>query len=423
MNILYMDCFSGISGNMTIGAFLDLGVPEKNLLESLEKLNVHGFKIIISKKLKNGIEGTYFDVILEHEELHECQHGQTNHEHFHDHNHGCAHNHEEHAHEHNHNYDSHEHRNLYDVEKIIDESGLSENVKELSKRIFRFVAVAEAKVHGKPIEEIHFHEVGALDSIVDIIGTAVCIDSLNIDKIIVSKLPLGSGYVKCQHGLIPVPAPATLEIIKNGKIPVCSNGVEGELVTPTGAAIVAALAQEFGNQPEMEIERIGYGAGSKDFEIPNVLRLVLGKKINNTEKVILAETNIDDTTGEVLGYVMERLFAHGALDVFFTPIYMKKCRPAFKLSFLARENDLEKLEKIVFAETSTIGIRKTEMNRSVMQRSMHLADTKYGQINVKKAIYKDLVKYSGEYEDIKNAALNCKVPIQDVYDEIKNIRI
>jgi len=282
MNILYMDCFSGISGNMTIGAFLDLGVDEKMLTNELNKLNVDGYKIEISKKVKNGIEGTYFDVILEDEE-HEHEH-----EHSHEHDHDHAHLEHEHSHNHDHNHDEnahhlddhhqHLHRNLYDVEKIIDDSELSQNVKDLSKKIFNYVAVAEAKVHGKAISEVHFHEVGAIDSIVDIIGTAICVDSLNIDKIVVSKLHVGMGFVKCQHGLMPIPAPATLEIIKNGKIPVYSKGIEGELVTPTGAAIVAALADEFGNQPDMEIEKIGYGSGFKDFEIPNMLRLTLGKK-------------------------------------------------------------------------------------------------------------------------------------------------
>ncbi len=216
MNILYMDCFSGISGNMTIGAFLDLGVDEKVLLEGLGKLNVEGYKIQISKKIKNGIEGTYFNVILEDEEHHVRA-----------------------AHEY--------HRNLRDIEKIIDESQLSDKVKYLSKKIFGRVAAAEAKVHGKPIGEIHFHEVGAIDSIVDIVGTAICIDSLSIDKIVASKLPSGSGFVRCQHGLIPVPAPAVLEIIKGSKIPMYSNGIEDELTTPTGAAIVAALADEYGD--------------------------------------------------------------------------------------------------------------------------------------------------------------------------------
>lgn len=417
MNILYMDCFSGISGNMTIGAFLDLGVDEKMLLEELNKLHVDGYKINISKKIKNGIEGTYFDVILEDEEHND---GGDEHEHHHEHCHDHEHEHSrEHNLEHQH---SHQHRNLYDVEKIIDDSELSNKVKELSKKIFGFVAVAESKVHGKPIDEIHFHEVGAIDSIVDIIGTAICVESLNIDKIVVSKLHVGTGFVNCQHGLMPVPAPATLEIIKNGKIPVYCKDIEGELVTPTGAAIVAALADEFGSQPDMEIEKIGYGSGYKDFAIPNMLRLILGKKKTDLEKIILAETNIDDTTGEVLGYVMERLLDAGARDVFFTPIYMKKCRPAVKLTFLAKECDVDKLEKIIFSETSTIGIRKIEVKRSTMERSSQLINTKFGDISVKKAVYEDITKYSGEFEDIKKAAIKYNIPIKEVYDAITNLR-
>ncbi len=271
MNILYMDCFSGISGNMTLGAFIDLGVDKEMLLGELDKLNLDGYKIELSKKTKNGIVGTYFDVILD-EEPH-------SHDHSHDHN-----NEESNAHDDKHTH-SHEHRNLAAIEKIIDDSSLSQNIKILSKQMFNYVAVAEAKIHGKPVEEVHFHEVGAIDSIIDIIGTAICVDSLNPDKIIASKLHLGSGFVRCQHGIIPVPAPATLEIIKNAKIPVYSKGVVGELVTPTGAAIVAALADEFSNQPEMEIESIGYGAGYKDFKMPNVLRLILGKKKLNPNKL------------------------------------------------------------------------------------------------------------------------------------------
>jgi uncharacterized protein (TIGR00299 family) protein len=269
MNILYMDCFSGISGNMTIGAFLDLGLDKDYLINELKKLNLDGYKIEISKKTKNGIEGTYFDVILDEHEISNC------HEDQHAHGDGHSHLHED---EHDHNHHSNIHRNLYSIEKLIDESQLSDKVKDLSKKIFNYVAVAEAKVHGKTIEEVHFHEVGAIDSIIDIVGTAICIERLNIEKVVVSKLHTGTGFVKCQHGLIPVPAPATLEIIKNGKIPIYSKGIEGELVTPTGAAIVAALADEFGSQPEMEIEKIGYGVGYKDFQIPNLVRFILGKK-------------------------------------------------------------------------------------------------------------------------------------------------
>lgn len=488
MKTLYMDCFSGISGNMTIGAFLDLGVDQEYLLQELRKLQVDGYEIQISKKQKNGITGTYFDVILEeeikhshhHEDSSEIDHLQEEkkekalppctckrhrtycvcgknklpkepgskkkkhknknkkyaehaiHFHadsgFHSHKAHDEHHHDEHpGHHHHHDHGEHEHaphRNLQDITTIIDTSELSNQVKQLSKKMFTFVAEAEAKVHGKPIEEVHFHEVGAIDSIIDIVGTAICIDFIKPDRIVASHLPVGSGFVRCQHGLIPVPAPATLEIIRKGGIPTYSNGIQKELATPTGAAILAALAQEYGSQPEMEIQAIGYGAGLYDFEIPNTLRLIVGEVLTPKRKrksepgILLAETNVDDTTGEVLGYVMSRLLDAGALDVFFTPIYMKKCRPAVTLSFLCEEALLPELEKIVFEETSTIGIRTIPVQRTVMNRKTETVNTRYGAIRVKKSTYGSITKTSGEFEDIKAAAQQNGVPIQTIYQAL-----
>lgn len=266
MRILYLDCFSGISGNMALGAFLDIGVEENTLVEGLKKLNVDGYEIKISKRAKNGIVGTYVDIILEGEEIHE--HSHTDHEHHH---HGDDH--------HHHNSHSHSHdRNLFDIEKLIDDSDLGVEVKELSKKIFKYVALAESKIHGKPLSEIHFHEVGALDSIMDIVGTAICINALKVDKVISSPLHTGTGFVKCQHGLIPVPVPATLEILKEEKIPFYSTGIPRELVTPTGAAIIAGIVDGFGMMPDMEAEAVGYGAGTRDLEIPNMLRMIVGVK-------------------------------------------------------------------------------------------------------------------------------------------------
>ena len=507
MKTLYMDCFSGISGNMTIGAFLDLGVDKDMLLSELNKLHIDGYRIEISKKQKNGITGTYFDVILQeapscHQEevsgadqepnaeqkaLPRCTckhhrayciwgknklpdeygrkkkkqkekhkyhlshdgkrshteevysslgHGEAHHDHAHDdhhehhehdrHEHEHEHGHKHgHGHEHTHEHTHAPHRNLQDITEIIDGSKLSDRVKQLSKKMFSFVAEAEAKVHGKPIEEVHFHEVGAIDSIIDIVGTAICVDSLNPGRIVASHLPVGSGFVRCQHGLIPVPAPATLEIIRKGGIPVYSNGIKKELATPTGAAILAALAEEYGPQPEMEIHAVGYGAGLYDLEIPNTLRLILGETLPAKENpkpqsgVILAETNIDDTTGEVLGYVMGRLLDAGALDVFFTPIYMKKCRPAVTLSFLCEASLVQALERIVFEETSTIGIRKILVQRTVMDRAYETVETPYGKIKVKKVTYGGLTKRYGEFENVKAAAERHGVPIQKVYDALK----
>ncbi len=266
MKILYLDCFAGISGDMTLGAFLDLGVSEKALRDGFAQLKeVSGYELKVEKDIKNGIAGTKVDIVLDQEkEHHHDDHGHE-HDHGHDHDHG-------HSHDHSHDV------NLAAVERIIDASGLAEEVKALSKKIFHHVAVAEANVHGKPVEEVHFHEVGAVDSILDIVGTAICFHELEIDKVVASPLHTGTGFVNCQHGMIPVPVPATLEILKESNIPFYSTGIRRELVTPTGAAIIAGLADEFGPMPEMEAASIGYGAGTRDLEIPNMLRMVVGEK-------------------------------------------------------------------------------------------------------------------------------------------------
>lgn len=252
--ILYFDCLSGISGDMTIGALLDLGIDKEKFLEEIKKINIDEFELEIKKGEKNGITGIDFDVIIKG---HDHDHSHDNH-HSHDH------------------YHHHEHRNLENIEKIIDDSDLNENVKNMSKKIFKYVAEAEAKIHGKSIDEVHFHEVGAVDSIVDIIGTSICIDLLDVDKIYSSPIHIGTGHVKCAHGMIPVPAPATLEILKD--IEVYSKGIKSELVTPTGAAIIKALACDIIDMPQMKIEKIGYGIGTKDLDITNVLRVIIGKK-------------------------------------------------------------------------------------------------------------------------------------------------
>lgn len=252
--ILYFDCFAGISGDMTIGALLDLGIEHKTFLAELDKLNIKGYSIEIGRGDKNGISGTDFNVILDH-----------HHHHGDDHDHDGDHHH-------------HDHRNLYDINKIIEESSLKDSVKELSKKIFGIVAQAEAKIHGKSLEEVHFHEVGAMDSIVDIVGTAICVDLLGIDKIYSAPLQVGSGFVECAHGIIPVPAPATMEILKG--LPIYNNGIKKELVTPTGAAIIKALASEYGDIPTMELEGVGYGLGKRNLKIPNLLRVFMGVKKN-----------------------------------------------------------------------------------------------------------------------------------------------
>mgnify|MGYP000850498067 FL=1 len=389
MRVLYFDCFAGISGDMTLGALLDLGIDQDKFLAELNKLNVEGFSIKISKTRKNGIEGTKVDVIIS--------------EHHHD---------EHHSH--------HHHRRLADIERIIDESGLEQKVKELSKSIFMKVAQAEAKIHGMDLQEVHFHEVGALDSIVDIVGAAICINMLNADKIISSPLHDGAGFVPCQHGLIPIPAPATLEILRESSVPFYSTGIQSELVTPTGAAIITTIADEFGSMPMMKAVQVGYGAGTRDLEIPNLLRVMVGE-IKKNDKILVMECNIDDMSGEIGGYVMEKLFEAGALDVFYTPIYMKKNRPAVLLSVLCHKEEAELLQNILLKETTTIGIRQYEVDRVCMDRVIKKVDTPYGNIRVKVSSFNNIVKYSPEYEDCRSAAIKHKVPLKAVYQVTMNV--
>ena len=372
------------------GALLEIIGDDNYLVNELKKLNVDGYKIEISDKVKNGITGKYVDVILEHE-----------HSHTHD---------QEHEHHHH-----HEHRNLFDVNKIIDDSSLDEKTKDLAKRIFLRVAKAESKVHNKPLEEVHFHEVGALDSIVDIIGTAILINKINPDKILASIVNDGYGFIECAHGTMSVPVPATSEIFANSNVKFRQIDVDTELVTPTGATIIAELAEDFTTLPAMKIEKRGWGAGYKDLKIPNVLKVYLGETEANNGQIIVMETNIDDTTGEILGYTQEKLFQNGALDVFFTPIFMKKNRPAYRLTVACRKDDMVKLQNIIFKETTTIGIRYRQESRTELQKENIEIDTKYGKMKAKKVTNNGEEYIYPEYESLKEIAEKNNIPIKELY--------
>ncbi|TYB30766.1 MAG: nickel pincer cofactor biosynthesis protein LarC [Candidatus Mcinerneyibacterium aminivorans] len=421
-NILYFDCISGISGDMTIGALLDLGIDKDYLIKELSKLNIDGYKLKVEKNKKNGITGTDFKVILEHKYTHDEHNHSEEHNHNHGHSHESEKNHDnKHSNNHSHNHDhhnDHEHRNLNDITNLIKSSTLNKNVKNLSLKMFQYVAEAEAKVHDTDISEIHFHEVGALDSIIDIVGTAILIDKLNPDKIYFSQLHVGTGFVECAHGTIPVPAPATVEILKG--IPVYSSGIRSELVTPTGAAIAKTLADDFISLPQMEIDEIGYGIAKKDLEITNVLRVIKGKKKH--KNLIMLETNIDDMNPEIYSYLYDKLFEAGALDVYLTNIMMKKNRPAVKINVLTTSNKIEDIEDILYEETTTLGIRKYNIERTTLKREIKKIDTEYGKIKIKIA-YRDgkILKYAPEYEDCKRIAENEGVPIKEVYDIVREI--
>ncbi|EGW38847.1 nickel pincer cofactor biosynthesis protein LarC [Desulfosporosinus sp. OT] len=392
MKILYYDCFSGISGDMNLGALVDLGVDGEYLIKELSRLQLDSeYEIKIKKDTKKGITGTKVDVILGHQE----------------------HSHDEHEHH------VHVHRTLKDIENIINGSSLNDVVKESSLKMFLRIAIAEAKVHGKSIDEVHFHEVGAIDSIVDIVGSAIALDYLKVDKIIASPVQVGGGFVKCAHGIIPVPAPATVEVLKG--IPIKTGLVSFETTTPTGAVILAANVEEFTDKIDFSIEKIGYGLGSRELEIPNVLRVYLGKTENHAEidEQYILETNIDDMNPEFYSYLEERLFEIGALDVYKTPIIMKKGRPAIKLSILVNKTKEKEVMEVIFRETTSIGIRKFKVEKIMLNRKFSTVKTKYGDITIKSSYYEgDLFKYKAEYEDCKKIAREKNIPIAKVYREV-----
>jgi len=429
--ILYFECLSGISGDMTIGALLDLGVDFDLFKTELKKLNLDGYHVVADKKSKNGIYGTKFDVILDNEEHHHT-HGQHHdhgehhdHEQHHDHGdyhhkHGEHHDHAEHHHESDQHTHSHHHRNLTSITAMINNSDLSEDVKDLSVKIFNEVAVAEAKIHNTSLDEVHFHEVGAIDSIIDIVGTAILIEMLGIKEIYASPVHVGTGFVKCDHGKIPVPAPATLEILKG--IPIYSKGIRSELVTPTGAAIIKSLAIDFVDRPEMVIENTGYGIATKDLEIANLLRVSVAKKKIDKDIIWQISCNIDDMVGEVYSYLMERLFSQGALDVTYTSIQMKKNRPGVMVSVLVTQELLSDIENILLTETTTFGIRKIRVERSILERTFRKIITPFGPLDIKFGHFNGkLLKATPEYEICRKLALENNLPIKDVYNVIHSV--
>ncbi|MBE3113583.1 MAG: nickel pincer cofactor biosynthesis protein LarC, partial [Actinobacteria bacterium] len=385
MKIAYFDCFSGISGDMTVGALLDAGLKIETLEKELKKLGLSGYQLEVNKVLKKGISATKFKVKIKEEGVE---------------------------------------RRYKDILIILEKSKLDEEIKKETKKIFFNIAQAESKIHQKDIDRIHFHEIGGLDSIIDITSAVIGIKTLGIEEIHSSALPLGKGFVECSHGIIPVPAPATLELLKN--IPTYSGGIESEMITPTGAAIISTLAKSFGERPLMKIERIGYGAGEKEFSIPNLLRVSIGEKILKDENLkdgyvsdeaVLIETNIDDMNPEFYDYIMDRLFSQGALDVFLTPIQMKKNRPAHMLSIIVYEQDLKEILEVLFSESTTLGVRIREIKRLRLAQQNFIAETKYGKIRVKVGIFKGEIKnIAPEYEDCNKMAKQHQVPLKEIYE-------
>ncbi len=383
-NVAYFDCFSGISGDMIIGSLISSGLDINSLKRELKKLKLEGLEINSKRVMRNGISAIKFDVT---------------------------------------STEKGKHRHLAEINNIIEKSKLDDEIKVQAKKIFRRIAEAESKIHDQPLEKVHFHEIGAIDTIVDVVCSLVGLKHLGVEKVYCSKLNLGSGFVEFSHGKFPVPAPATAELLKH--IPIYATDSNTELATPTGAAIISTITDKFCDLPLMQVEKIGYGAGTKDIDHPNVLRVFIGKVNDDSESdqdtVFVIETNIDDMNPQLYDYVLERLIENGALDVYLTNILMKKNRPAVKLTVLSKPNEINDLVKIVFEETTSIGVRIRNEERKTLKREIKEVDTQFGKIRVKIAkLDTKQINKMPEYEDCKKIAKNKKIPLRRIYDAVKD---
>jgi hypothetical protein len=390
--IAYFDCFSGASGDMIIGSLLDAGLDLDVLKKGLAGLDFHGYKLTAEKVIRSGITATKFDVVMDEEE-----------------------------HEHHHETSHHHHRGLAEILNIINNGKIPDSVKTKSSEIFRKLGTVEAGIHGVPLEEVHFHELGAIDTIVDIVGTVLALETLKIEKVYSSPLAVGSGTVKTAHGVLPVPAPATLQILADAGAPIVnappSENPPGELLTPTGAVLITSFAKDY-KQPNIKVEKTGYGAGNKQFPTwPNVVRVWIGEETEGAsdDGLVLLETNIDDMNPQIYGYLMEKLFTEKAADVWFTPIQMKKNRPAIMLSVLAPASLETKLTEIIMRETSTLGIRSRPVSRHMAQREIIEFDSSLGRAKAKiKRFGDDTLAVSPEYDDCRRLALEHNLPLHEV---------
>jgi len=386
MKIICYDCFSGISGDMNLGAMIDLGIDKTYLIDELNKLNLKGWELLVQKDQRHGITGTKVTV------------RQTRHEHA--------------------------HRHLSDIEKIINESSLDNNTKELSRKIFMKIALAEAKVHNIAVDNVHFHEVGAVDSIIDVVGAAICFNALKVEAVHVSTVELGGGFVRCDHGKLPVPAPATAEIIQG--IPVKKDGVNFEATTPTGAAILAVLGTDFNPDLAIKIERTAYGVGQKENpDVPNLLRVLLGETIINTgsgHDALQLECNIDDMNPEFFEYISDRLFKAGVSDVFISNILMKKGRPGVMLNVICETESADAVKNIIFTESTSLGIRTYPFKKDTLVRKFETIPTIYGDLTIKRSYYNEKeVSCKPEYEDCKRIAIEKGIPVKEIYNNIMSV--
>jgi uncharacterized protein (TIGR00299 family) protein len=427
LRILYFDCFSGASGDMVLGALIDAGVPLDDIRRALGSLAITPDSVWTERVVRAGVQATKFDVVGEdsvgedsadvHEHAHSHAHAGVHHHHSHDHHHDHAGGHEPHRHDHGHAATHHHaHRTLAEINALIDRSSLSADGKARATSLFRELGVAEAAIHGTSLDKVHLHEVGALDSIIDIVGAVYALESLRLDRIVASPLNVGGGTIKSAHGVYPVPAPATLRLLEG--VPIYSGAQQAELVTPTGALLVKSYASAFGAIPPMTVRAVGYGAGSRDFpETPNVLRVLIGEAdaAAAATSVVVIEADIDDMNPQIFGVVMDTLLAQGALDVFYTSIQMKKNRPGILLTVVAPPAARERLTTTIFRETTTIGVRYREMARECLEREEVMVQTPVGAVRVKVARRDGRVlNASPEFDDCVRLARERNVPVKEV---------
>lgn len=391
MTLLYLDCYAGISGDMTLGALLDLGADLAEVRKVLAALKIDGLSLEVKRVSKKGVGASALEI--------------------------------------NFPPDPQPHRSFRDIRALLAAASLPEGVRERSLQVFGLLARAEGKIHGRDPEEVHFHEVGSLDSLVDIVGSTAALETLKPQRVLASPLPYSRGKVSCSHGILPLPAPATLEICRENRIPLIPPplDVEGELVTPTGAALAAVLAQGFGPPPPLVVRAVGYGAGTKDFPFPNLLRAVLAEPAGEEEGIftdenLLLETNIDDMSPEYYEHLSASLFRAGALDVFLTPVQMKKNRPGVKLSVLAPPGKAAALREVIFRESTSIGLRETRVTKRELPRAIEKVKTPWGEVRVKVCTLKGrVVNQAPEYEDCLRVAREHQVPLKEVYDKVRHI--
>lgn len=415
--MLYFECYSGISGDMAVAAMLDLGADRDALDRALSSLDLDGFRTEVTRVSKSGLDVCDFNVILEVDN-HDHDMGYLyGHEHHHDHGHHGDH--DEHDHDdhgaHHHGDHHHPHRGLPEILSIIDRADMTDSAKAVSRKVFEIIGAAEAEAHGVPIDQVHFHEVGAVDSIVDVVALGVCIDSLGVSRVCFSELYEGTGCIRCQHGVIPVPAPAVANIASAHSLPLRITPSQGEYVTPTGAAFAAAV-RDSDVPASFTIDGIGLGAGKRESERSGILRAMLITPRSSEDTIVKLECNVDDCTGEALGFAAERLMREGARDAHYTPVFMKKGRPAYQLTVVCRESDRQRMERIVFEETSTVGIRRVAMDRTVMDRRIDEVDTPIGRVQVKVCTIDGIEKSHPEYESLAAICRERGIPFRDAYD-------